>query len=152
MSLELGGEGSTIKTITITVPGVPVPKARARVSIRKGKVRAYTPSKTRDYEDHIRWIAKSSMAGKDILQFALDVTIMFIFSPPKSWSKRKRNKAISGYMHHTVKPDLDNLIKNLDALNEIVFNDDNQIVKITAKKMYGEIPMAIFEIEEIDQK
>ena len=146
----MGREESTIKTITITVPGTPVAKARARVSIRKGKVRAYTTSKTKDYEESIKWAAVEVMKGKSPLRFALKVNVKFVFLPPKSWSKRMRNTAIMGSTPHTVKPDLDNLIKNLDALNGVVFNDDNQIVEIQAEKIYGENPMAIFKIEEIN--
>lgn len=61
-----------------------------------------------------------------------------------------RQRAISGDLRPIKKPDLDNLIKSiLDPLNTIFFNDDKQVVSITAEKFYGEIPRVDIEIEEI---
>lgn len=59
---------------------------------------------------------------------AIAVTIVFTIRKPKSV---KRD-------YPTVKPDVDNLGKALlDALNEIAYDDDSQIIEINASKKYG---------------
>lgn len=66
----------------------------------------------------------------------VDVTVLFIMPIPQSWSKKRQAAAVG--MYHTSKPDLDNLIKGcFDAANTIVWQDDNQVVKCNAMKIYG---------------
>lgn len=49
------------------------------------------------------------------------------------------------------KPDIDNLIKTvLDAANNHLWNDDNQIVEIASFKRYGEEPKILMTVEEIE--
>ncbi len=98
-----------------TVPGAPVPKKRARTFTTKtGKISAYTPKETVEYELSIgkAWLGKRYFAGP------VDVVI----------------EVYEGVMvgHH--KPaDLDNFIKTaLDALNGIAVEDDKQVVHIDA--------------------
>ena len=55
---------------------------------------------------------------------------------PKSWSERKRMEALAGALRPP-KPDLDNLVKAvLDGCNKIVYEDDQQVYSIWAKKVY----------------
>ena len=73
----------------------------------------------------------------------------FVFTPPKSWSNKKRLAMIGNYK--PTKPDIDNLIKTvLDAANNHLWNDDNQIVEITSFKRYGEEPKILMTVEEIE--
>ena len=68
---------------------------------------------------------------------AVRVSITAWFSPPASWSKKKRAAAMAGHIYPAVKPDADNLGKAfLDALNEIAYRDDKQVVECTIKKRY----------------
>ncbi|MGG3798614.1 RusA family crossover junction endodeoxyribonuclease [Metabacillus fastidiosus] len=56
---------------------------------------------------------------------------------PKSWLKVKKQQVIGEY--HTKKPDRDNLVKGIsDTLNKLVWQDNNQVAKVTAVKSYGE--------------
>jgi len=58
------------------------------------------------------------------------------FLPPLSWSKKKRDEAMNAWCISKV--DVDNIVKAWsDALNGIVYLDDNQIVSIIASKKYG---------------
>lgn len=60
---------------------------------------------------------------------------------PKSVSKVKREKMLSGSIKPGVKPDLDNVAKSiLDALNGIAYYDDNQITDLKIAKRYSEKP------------
>ncbi len=48
---------------------------------------------------------------------------------------------MSGQLHPTKKPDLDNVQKAIyDGLNGVVWKDDVQVVKAVVGKRYGETP------------
>ena len=56
---------------------------------------------------------------------------------PKSWSTVKRMEAEYGALQHTVKPDLDNIVKAaLDGIEGAVYVSDKQVTSIKARKMY----------------
>ncbi len=49
----------------------------------------------------------------------------------------------------TVPPDLDKLVRGaLDALTAIAYVDDAQVIELTAKKIYGELPGVSIDIHE----
>ena len=126
---SLGQRGREM-VVQFTIPGKPVGKARARIVRRNGKVIAYTPAKTATWSEGASWEARAAMLYRPPLQGPLVVDIWAVFEPPRS--NRHRND-------HIVKPDLDNIIKAVcDSCNGIVWNDDSQIVKIVARKSYGE--------------
>ncbi len=79
--------------IVIRYEGKPQGKGRPRF----GKGRTYTPEKTKNYENDLKWIAKSAMRGLKPLQGPLKVSVHASFKA-KKWSP------------HTSKPDLDNLV------------------------------------------
>jgi Holliday junction resolvase RusA-like endonuclease len=45
-----------------------------------------------------------------------------------------------------VKPDADNLIKQLDSFNQVIWVDDRQIVTALIRKRYSERPMLRVEV------
>lgn len=97
--------------IDFTVLGSdPIPKQRPRTVHRGGKVITFTPKKTKAWEETVAWYGKAHcrepMSGK------FEVTLTF-------YRKSKR------------KADLDNLSKAvLDALNGIIWHDDDQVVAL----------------------
>jgi Holliday junction resolvase RusA-like endonuclease len=79
----------------------------------------------------------------------------FVFPPPATMlnTKAKREKYIEdGFMFKTTKPDIDNLIKNLnDAMESIVYVNDSQIcVYGEVQKIFGDTPRIEVTIKEID--
>jgi Holliday junction resolvase RusA-like endonuclease len=70
---------------------------------------------------------------------------------PKSWQSAKKRLAREGKIRPAVKPDIDNLVKAiLDALNGgIAYEDDKQIVELTAVKLYGD-PRTEIMLEELN--
>ncbi len=64
------------------------------------------------------------MNGQPPLEGALELLVTATFPVPTSWSRRKREAALAGTFPHVTKPDCDNLLKCIDALNQIVFVDD----------------------------
>ena len=128
--------------VQITVPGAPVPKGRPRLSTINGHARAFTPSKTRRYEDLIRLEAGRVMEGRDQLQGPTRVRIRAFMPMPQALAKHKTKgpAAEAGQLRPVKKPDLDNMCKLLDALNGIVWPDDNQVVELVAEKFYSVRP------------
>lgn len=110
--------------ITLLFPFSPIPKGRPRMT-KRGHV--YTPDKTRRHESDLKLWATKQMNGRKPMDCPLFVRALFFLERPKT-SRRH---------HPTVKPDLDNFIKCLDALNGICWEDDSQIVRIEAQKLYA---------------
>lgn len=126
---------------TFVIPGPPVAKGRPRFAMRGTKAIAYTPDKTKQWERDARLIINAVMNFRTPLEGAVDVEFWFFMPKPK---KMKRQR-------HTIKPDIDNLIKNaFDAMNGIVFIDDAQITRITAFKEYSDDPRVVIHVSEIE--
>jgi Holliday junction resolvase RusA-like endonuclease len=130
--------------IVIELAGQPVGKGRPRFVRATGH--AYTPGKTRSYEQHLGFAGQQAMVGKPLLEGALAVHVEACFIVPKSWSRAKQAEALLGLVRPTVAPDADNLIKTLDALNGVVWLDDKQIVEASIRKIYGAKPYFRLEV------
>ena len=66
---------------------------------------------------------------------------------PKSKSKKWRTAAVAGEIKPTIKPDTDNLVKQImDCANGVFWKDDKQIFRLHAEKWYAEIPRWEVEI------
>ena len=128
--------------VHITVYGAPVPKGRPRLSTFNGHARAFTPAKTRRYEDLIRLEAGRVMEGRDQLQGPTRVHIRAYVPTPQAIAKHKAKgpAAEAGELRPVTKPDVDNFAKVIDALNGIVWPDDNQVVELTVEKFYSARP------------
>ncbi len=117
----------------IFIPGEPIAQPRVKVSTRGGFARAYTE---RDHPIHaykqaIRLAYVN--AGGDALEGPVSIRIVCWFGRPKSHSKKRRQQPES----KITKPDLDNVGKAiLDALNEIAYDDDGQVYRLTVEKWY----------------
>lgn len=138
---------STVE-VTVTVPGDPVPKARARVV----NGRAFTPAKTVTGENQVQaaWVAatggrRAPHDGPVVLH--LD----FHFTIPASWSKKRRQAVSDGSVPHRSRPDLDNLAKLvMDGLNGLAWTDDAQIAHLTATKRYADSGRTVVRIRFIN--
>ena len=132
------------------VKGSPQGKARARTFYysRIGKMQSITPESTKSYEDLLRW-SYVSAGGKYLGSTVyLKVEISARYEIPKTWSKKKREQALNGYIKPKVKPDCDNVIKViLDALNTIAYYDDTQVISVTCRKKYAEEGTVFVKIE-----
>lgn len=75
------------------------------------------------------------------MEGALCVEMDFYFTRPKSVKRP----------YHTVKPDVDNLVKAvLDNGNEILWKDDRQIVQIIASKHYAEEAKTVIKVGVVE--
>lgn len=136
-------------TIHFTVEGAAVPKQRPRISGR----RAYTPKRTKDYEERVLNAFRSSYSGF-YPAFGTDVPVWvcihIIQTIPKSWPKKKRTQAENGQIFPLGRNgDIDNIAKSiLDALNGFAYEDDCQVTKLMIFKKYGAQPCAKVWLEE----
>lgn len=138
--------------ILFRVNGEPVGKGRPRVTARRGKnkdsavyAHAYTPRKTKEYEDKIRFefmamnCERTPVYEKGV---PLKVEATIAFGIPKSYSKKKKEQCRLGLIVPTKKPDIDNVLKcYFDAIsNDLCFHDDSQITEVVAEKIYADEP------------
>ena len=136
--------------IVFTIPGTPVGKGRPRFARRGAVVTTYTPEKTASYENLVKVKAEEAMVGRELIAGAVAVTILLFITPPASWSNKKMLQALNHEILPTTKPDIDNVIKGiLDAMNEIVWNDDKQVVDVTIRKRYANTARATVEVRAI---
>ena len=129
------------------VPGPITGKARPRMNTRTGK--AYTPSKTKNYEYEIkRWFINKYPNFKT-LETRLKIQIIAYYDIPKSTTKKQAEKMERQIISPTKKPDIDNIAKIvLDALNKLAYKDDTQITKLEIEKVYADQAKLYISIEE----
>lgn len=132
--------------LVLCLAGEPVGKGRPKFSTRGGFARAITPEKTRRYEDLLRAQAQVETRLAIPVTGPLEVEVIARFPIPPSWSKKRQEMARQGTLRPTKKPDADNLLKCLDALNQVVWVDDSQIVSAKITKVYAEVPCLIVTI------
>lgn len=139
-----GGNSDTraiLGGIRFFVPGPPRGKGRPRAA-RMGKhIRLYTDDKTFSYESTVALAASRAMASRAPFEGPMSVVMRMRHPVPKSWSKRKREDALSDRVLPTVKCDADNCVKAVfDAINGIVWVDDVQVVELALTKRYAATP------------
>lgn len=120
------------------VEGEPFAKQRPRAT-RKGRfITVYTPRETKLYEAKVLRAYQKIYKNKQ-LDGDLTVNIDGKFSVPKSVSKSKAEKMLTGEIPHTKKPDCDNMAKVcLDALNGKAYPDDAIINRLNVSKEYSD--------------
>ena len=127
----------------MTIPGEPVAKGRPRVC----KWGTYTPEKTVNYETLVKELYILEKLPK--LSGQLRMEIKAYFAIPKSAPRLRAALMHDGKIRPVKRPDLDNLVKIIaDALNTIAYDDDSQIVAVTADKYYSAAPRVEITIEE----
>jgi len=137
--------------VRIELGGEPIGKGRPRFSTHHGYVHAYTPAKTVQFEKRLKDAALAVMGRRRPFEGALSVFVMAVYPVRDSWPKWKRRDALAQRFRPTTRPDVDNILKVLDALNSIVFVDDVQIVDAHIIKFYGAKPRLLIEIKPLDE-
>ena len=119
---------------TFTIPGVPTPMKRPRLS-KSGVINPDAAKKRAD-----KWII--AIKYRDIPNdLPVSVYIQYHMPIPRTFTKAKKEQAANNDLIHSYKPDIDNLIKHtLDVLSGIVFKDDGQVHSIVARKVYSDNP------------
>ena len=127
--------------ITIEMAGPPRGKGAGRAAVTaNGHAHIYTDARTRSYESQLRFAAQQQMGEAKPTAQPIAVHIDVRLAVPASWSKKKRALALAGSVAATVRPDVENYSKAMDAFNGIVWLDDKQIVDERIQKRYAEQP------------
>lgn len=134
----------------IVIQGNPIPKARARTIMRKGKVLTYDPQ--HHEKEHVRhqFIKAIRTAfdseSKEIAMEASNLaygklyhlSICFYLPLNDSDSEGEKNAKLWGLEPCNKKPDLSNLLKFYeDAANEVLYPDDSMIVSCDMSKCFA---------------
>ena len=133
--------------------GEAVGKGRPRYSRRGDYVHTYTPQKTKNFEEAIRFeFIASNCEPMPVYdrEVSLKANVLIGVPIPKSYSKKRQALCRDRFIAPSKKPDIDNILKSIfDALNGYAFADDVQVVKVIAEKVYAEDPFVEVEIDEL---
>lgn len=114
--------------MTFIIMGNPVAQGRPKFFRRGNFVGVYDPGKSKSWKEAVKWqiIEQSPI----VLDGPLDLNLKFFLPRPKTLPKR--------ILHHTKKPDVDNLAKAIkDAMKGICYKDDSQVCRLSVSKVYG---------------
>lgn len=132
----------SVREWTLVIPGEPVAKGRPKLGTVNGHAMAFTPPKTRRYEDIVRQTAVREWNRPLLADVPIYLRATFARGIAASWPRKKREAALANTLRPTGRPDLDNMLKAItDGLNGVVYLDDALIVEITATKMYAAEPL-----------
>ena len=117
---------------------------------RTGKpfVHEYPHPESAEWEKAIGQLAAIYMCGRAPTENPVALLVHSLIPIPQSWSTRDHDAALAGAIRPTSKPDWDNYGKITDALNEIVWKDDSQVVDGRVIKRYSVSPALRIEVRE----
>ncbi|MCJ2158595.1 RusA family crossover junction endodeoxyribonuclease [Leuconostoc mesenteroides] len=130
----------------------PVAQARPRATKVGKSIRMYDPKKTANFKTDLKMMAQIAKKVRKykIPDGAISVNIQVVRRVPRSWTRKKQQDAISGMIYPVTKPDLSNYIKSIeDALNGVLWQDDNATVQLISSKKYGQSGRVVVEVNKI---
>lgn len=133
--------------IVFEVFGVPIPKGSMRTFVPKhsktGKsVTIHDNKRTKPWAQEITATAYP-LRRVPLWTGPVSLTVRFQMPKPKSLPTRRHSFQIK-------KPDADKLLRNLnDALKGIFYRDDAQVVEVSIKKYYADVPSMIVQLQEL---
>jgi Holliday junction resolvase RusA-like endonuclease len=111
----------------------------------------YVGFEEKQYRNALAWSAKAALRGKPPTEKPVAILIHAFTPIAKSWTERERIDARNGAALPTSTPDADNIAKLVgDALNEIVWKDDSQIVDLRIIKRFSTTPALRVEVREFE--
>lgn len=131
----------------LLIPGPPIAKKRPRFA-RHGKfVVTYNSQETEEG----RFLFEVKQQWKQApIEGPIELKTTFFMPIPKSASKKHCLAMMAREIQHTKKPDLDNCIKFVeDCLNQTVWVDDSQVIKIEAEKYYSDNPRTVIFVRRL---
>ena len=121
--------------IAIKLDVRPMPSPRPRVYVN-------TTIMPKKYKEHKQFIALKLRAFKPFKRVPLEVEFLFGYKAAKSAAMNK---------YPVPQGDIDNTCKTyLDAMEGVLYENDTQVVKITARKMYSDMNFVFIKIKEFE--
>lgn len=113
-----------MNSISFIVKGRPVPKQ----SYRAVKGGGYTDPRVKNWQDQVGWAAREAMQGRAPMTGPVSMRVIFC-------------------LPNLRRVDLDNLNKGVsDAMNDIVFLDDTQVVNLHLVKKIESVPGILVQV------
>lgn len=138
----------TEDAIMIEVRGLPIPQGSTRAYVPKGWTHPVITSSAKGLKAWRQLIADQaqSHAPPELWSGPIGIVLEFRLPKPKSEPKRRRTWPDR-------RPDLDKLSRGaFDALTNVIFRDDSQIVQLHAEKDWGApgVRITLKKIEEVE--
>jgi Holliday junction resolvase RusA-like endonuclease len=122
-----------------------VPKAQKQTQFARG--RAYDPSKIE--KEAIQWQIRP-YAPKEPYTGPVSLDITFCLPIPTSTGRSMQKQMANNSIAHTKKPDIDNLsYLVVNAMKDIIYRDDSQIVSLSLNKRYSDDPKTVVKVREL---
>jgi Holliday junction resolvase RusA-like endonuclease len=139
-------------TLVVVIPGDPVPQARPRFTIKKGKVIVYDTKACKAWKRmaaYAMW-QEAKEEGFEMATGPVEVHISAMFRAPQSKPKK------APVTHHTKRNgDIDNIAKIvLDAGNGVLWKDDAKVCHLYASKsvaMRDVEPMVTVTVKKLEE-
>lgn len=115
-------------------------------------IRFYSTTAVKHEEERIKQLCHYRMNSLGLITFVepVAVELEFFVPIPKSYTNTAKQSANDGWLLPKTRPDLDNYVKlTLDAMNGVVYHDDNLIVDLVCKKRYADNTGTIIKVKEI---
>ena len=124
----------------LLIPGPPVAQPRPRLAKRGKFVSAYVPQ-THPVHEYRNKIAEAAKATGKFFDGPVNIHFEFVFDRPRShWTKKGLRKGAPVF---PARSDADNIMKAvMDALNDVIYKDDNQVVSGSFNRYYSKDPDA----------
>lgn len=147
-----GGRLEARSAIAVFIAGDPKGQPRPKAFAFRGHARVYDPGTAEGWKSQVA-LALQPWVGQPAFRDAVHVEMEFRFRRPKSHYTTKGELTKSARCDHLARPDVDNCVKAiLDAITTLgIWQDDDQIVSIVARKRYAhpnELPGASLEIRQ----
>lgn len=111
-----------------------------------GKQFYATPEDTRTYQRTLAQEAALAMRNRPPVTFPVAADIIAYLPLPRSKSRRWCDAALRGDIRPNVKPDWDNVGKQLDGAKGIIWLDDKQVADARVRKFYSLTPGLVVTI------
>jgi Holliday junction resolvase RusA-like endonuclease len=134
----------SLYSLTITIPGKPIAKARPRFFRRGNFVGTFNCQETE--EGRMKWEIAHQFNREPIPSgFPIILHALFCMPIPGSMSKKRLSEL---NFSHVKKPDTDNLVKFIkDCGNGVLWVDDSQVCDVHARKIYDQNPRTEITLE-----
>ena len=118
--VSMGGVGG----VKFFVPGKPSPQGSKR-HVGNGRM-IESSREVGPWRERVALVAHNAMEGRPVVSGAVSVSVRFVMPRPQS---------ARGDVPAVKRPDLDKLVRAVfDALTNVVFKDDSQVVSVFASK------------------
>lgn len=132
--------------VNFFIPGIPAPQGSKTGRVINGRVVMWeASSKVKEWRKTVSEYAAQEMHDRRIEPLENAIEVVLIFQMPRGKSVMRK--------WHTVKPDIDKLIRStLDGMTGIVYKDDAQVTAVSAVKEYAtdKTGCQVLIVEEFD--